>query len=135
MVKKWESVALLAAIVGVLVFTTFPAVVGDLFLPKAEDENLLMVVIRARALELGGFDPDEVVVTQGERVRLSIYSEDVVHGIRIAGYELKAELLPGKWTELEFTAENVGEFPFLCTIYCSPFHGLMRGKLKVILVS
>lgn len=130
MVKKWELVALSALIVGVPASIMFSAIVGDLFLPKAE--NVRTIVIRARVSELGSFDQTEVIVNQGERIKLMIYAEDVLHGFGLSGYNINVELHPGKWTEVEFTAERPGEFPFFCTIYCSPLHGLMRGKLKVV---
>lgn len=104
-----------------------------MFLPKAE--GVQTVTVRARSPEYGGYDPAEVVVKQGEKIRLMLFAEDIVHGFGISGYNIDVELHPGKWYEVEFTAENVGEFPFLCMYYCSPQHGLMRGKLRVIATS
>jgi heme/copper-type cytochrome/quinol oxidase subunit 2 len=130
LVKKWEVIALSTAVVGILVFTSFPALVDALLLPKVD--NVPTIVMTARISEFGGLDPNEVVVTRGEKVRLLIYTEDVVHGFGLSGYNIMVELHPGEWTEIEFIADKLGEFPFFCTVYCSPLHGLMRGKVRVI---
>lgn len=130
--KTWEIIALLTVVVGVLAAVTLPIVAGDLFLPRNGDANVRTVVIRARAPELGGWSPSEVVVKQGERVKLMFYTEDVVHIFDLPDYNINVEMHPGKWVEVEFTADRVGEFKFSCTAFCSPLHALMRGKLIVM---
>ncbi len=129
MIKKWELLALSCVVLGTLAFLSFPIMGGDIFLSKGEN---VTIMVNARASEMGGFEPDEIVVNQGESVKLLIYAEDVVHGIAISGYDINAKLYPGKWVEIEFTAEKAGTFPFFCTIYCSPTHGLMMGRLIVV---
>lgn len=86
----------------------------------------------ARTAERGGFSPSEIRVRQGERVRLRVIGDDVVHGLMIPelGIAVK-EIKPGEETILEFVPEKPGEFLFFCSVLCSPLHGRMNGKLIV----
>lgn len=86
----------------------------------------------ARTAERGGFQPSEIRVRQGERVRLRIIGDDVVHGLMIPelGIAVK-EIKPGEETILEFVPEKSGEFMFFCSVLCSPLHGRMNGRLIV----
>lgn len=50
------------------------------------------------------------------------------------GLPTKVEpIIPGEREPriVEFTPAKVGTFKFRCTVWCSPFHDLMRGKLIV----
>lgn len=80
----------------------------------------------------GGWQPDEIRVNVGERVRLRISSPDVVHGFAIPALNINVdEILPGHVQEVEFVATRAGRFPFACTRWCSVDHWRMRGVLFV----
>jgi mono/diheme cytochrome c family protein len=110
--------------------------------------GLLVVVLAAwgsrvassdRAIDLvgrqpaaGGWSQDRIVVNRGERVRLRIRSEDVVHGFTIGRLGVDAgPIEPGKTVTVEFVANEAGEFTFYCTAWCDPNHPRMRGILEV----
>lgn len=81
---------------------------------------------------VGGWSRDRIIVNQGERVRLRIRSEDVVHGFAIGRLGVEAgPIEPGKVTTVEFVASEAGEFTFYCTMWCDPNHPRMRGVLEV----
>lgn len=81
----------------------------------------------------GGWRPDTIRVNLGERVRLRVSSPDVVHGFEIPALGIKVdEILPGHVEEVEFTATQVGRFPFACTRWCSADHWRMRGSIEVV---
>jgi plastocyanin domain-containing protein len=76
----------------------------------------------------GGYDPDLIVVKQGQPVRLDFYrdetascSERVVFG----DFGIARDLSAFKTTSIEFTPEKSGEFSFTCGM------SMMRGKLIV----
>ncbi|MBI4536657.1 MAG: c-type cytochrome [candidate division NC10 bacterium] len=86
----------------------------------------------ARQPGAGGWSRERIVVNQGERVRLQIRSEDVVHGFAIGRLPVDAGAIePGKAVTIEFVADQAGEFTFYCTMWCDPNHPRMRGILEV----
>jgi len=86
----------------------------------------------ARQPAAGGWSRERIVVNQGERVRLRIRSEDVIHGFAIGRLGVEAgPIEPGKVITVEFVADRAGEFTFYCTMWCDPNHARMRGILEV----
>ncbi|MBI2913599.1 MAG: cupredoxin domain-containing protein [Chloroflexi bacterium] len=80
----------------------------------------------------GTWDHEAIHLRQGEKVRLRITSNDVVHGFALEAYGIEIdEVYPGKVTVVDFVADRPGSFPFACTILCSGDHRDMKGKLVV----
>lgn len=82
------------------------------------------------------FDPGLIVVNKGERIRLIVTAEDVPHGFEIEGYpipeyDVNTKIRPGFPMTIEFTAEEVGVWEIVCTIYCGYGHSDMRGMFVV----
>jgi cytochrome c oxidase subunit 2 len=77
------------------------------------------------------FDPAEVRVKLGTRVRLLVTSTDVAHGLAIPAFNVNASLPPNIETAVEFVADQKGEFPFFCNTFCGSGHMGMRGTLIV----
>jgi heme/copper-type cytochrome/quinol oxidase subunit 2 len=78
------------------------------------------------------FDPATIIVKQGEKIRLRVTSEDVMHGIGIADYDIDRKLPPNETQVIEFTAGKAGKHYFYCSVYCGSGHGDMRGELVVL---
>jgi plastocyanin len=78
------------------------------------------------------FAPDTIEVAQGERVRLTIRSLDVEHGFAIAALGID-ETIPagGDPVLVEFVADQAGEFPIHCSVFCGRGHVAMSGTLVV----
>jgi cytochrome c oxidase subunit 2 len=77
------------------------------------------------------FDPAEIRVKKGEKVRLVITSTDVTHGFSLPTFNVSATLQPGVATTVEFTPDKTGSFPFFCSVFCGSGHANMRGTLVV----
>jgi cytochrome c oxidase subunit 2 len=78
------------------------------------------------------FEPADITVAVGERVRLLVTSGDGVHGIEIKQLNVKREIPRGtKAVPIEFTATEAGRFPILCSEYCGKDHETMTGMLIV----
>lgn len=77
------------------------------------------------------FNPSEIRVKQGDKVRLKIKSVDVAHGFNLPVFNVDKYLEPGKEVVVEFFADKKGSFPFLCSVYCGAGHSGMRGSLVV----
>ncbi|MCL4294570.1 MAG: c-type cytochrome [Anaerolineae bacterium] len=79
------------------------------------------------------WQPETIRVHLGERVRLRIYGQDVVHGLAVPALNIDVpEILPGHVEEVEFVADRLGRFPFACTRWCSTDHWRMRGTIEVV---
>jgi cytochrome c oxidase subunit 2 len=72
------------------------------------------------------------VVPVGERVGYTITSSDVVHGFWIPAFMNQIQNLPGVTNRIEFTANEIGEYPGVCNILCGRSHTYMRFTLKVV---
>ena len=76
--------------------------------------------------------PPVLVVPQGERVRYTITSNDVVHGFWIPEFMIQIQNLPGVTNHLEFTANKLGDFPGRCNILCGRNHAQMLFTVRVV---
>lgn len=79
----------------------------------------------------GYWDPEEVVVSEGEEVVLVLTAEDVVHSFHLPEFGIDEQLYPGEPQTVSFEADHVGEFEFYCDVYCGFEHVRMMGTLIV----
>ena len=77
------------------------------------------------------FVPAEIRVKQGETVILQLSAPEVPMGFNLADFKLRADVMPGKVTSLEFTPDKAGTFIFLCDVFCDTGHEDMNGTLIV----
>lgn len=97
--------------------------------PRSRPDEIFVV---ARTAERGGFRPSRIVVKQGQKLRLRILAEDVTHGFQLLHFGVDAGAIKtGTITTVEFTADRAGEFPFYCSVRCSPLHMALMGTLVV----
>jgi len=77
------------------------------------------------------FQPAEIKVKKGDKVKINIKSIDVNHGFFLGAFDIKEKLVPGETTVVEFTADKVGSFGYVCNVYCGSGHSGMKGRLIV----
>jgi cytochrome c oxidase subunit II len=95
---------------------------------QAGEPRTIEVVARRFA-----FEPGEIQVAVGERVRLQVRSADGLHGIEIRKFKVAKEIPRGnKPVTIEFTADEAGRYPILCSEYCGDGHDDMKGTLVVL---
>lgn len=75
---------------------------------------------------------NELVVPVGEPVKLIMTSKDVVHSFYVPSFRIKQDVIPGRYTDLWFQAEKLGEFHVFCAEYCGLDHSKMMATLKVV---
>jgi cytochrome c oxidase subunit 2 len=77
-------------------------------------------------------NPPTLYLPQGESVRFTITSNDVVHGFWIPAFMIQMQNLPDRTNHLQFTANKIGTFPGRCNILCGRNHAQMIFKVKVV---
>lgn len=77
------------------------------------------------------FDPAEIQVKKGEKVKLIFTTTDSVHGIKLDEFHINQRIEKGTPATVEFTPDKAGTFTFKCSVFCGIGHGGMKGKLIV----
>lgn len=65
-------------------------------------------------------------------VRLTMTSQDVIHSFSVPAFRVKQDVLPDRYTQLWFTATELGRFPLFCDQYCGLDHSKMGGSIVVM---
>lgn len=71
-------------------------------------------------------------VPLGRPIRLTMTSQDVIHSFYVPAFRVKQDVLPGRYTQLWFTATRLGDFPLFCSQYCGLDHSKMGGSVVVM---
>ena len=72
---------------------------------------------------------NELHVPIGRPVRLIMGSEDVIHSFYIPAFRVKADVIPGRYNTLWFTATQPGRYHLFCAEYCGTKHSGMIGSV------
>lgn len=70
---------------------------------------------------------NELHVPIGVPVRLTMISQDVIHGFYIPAFRVQYHVVPGRYTTMWFTATKEGKYNLFCTIHCGTQHSEMGG--------
>ena len=70
--------------------------------------------LRTFEIEVGDFyyEPNQITVNKDDKVRITLTSVDNNHSIRIPGFFIDKDIIPGTPTIIEFIANREGEFVF-----------------------
>ena len=86
------------------------------------------VIVTAKKYE---YDPAVITVKKGDRVKLIVTAVDHDHGLKIEAFHIDQLLKKGESTNIEFSADVAGTFPFQCSHFCGLGHKGMKGELIV----
>lgn len=78
------------------------------------------------------FNPVQVKVPLGAKVKVIATTTDVVHGFEVAGTNINMMLEPGYVSEYTTTFDKAGEYLIVCNEYCGAGHHLMSSKIEVV---
>ena len=123
---------LVALALVLLVVVGLPlAVVASRRMQASGPARVVELTARLPTADRGGWTPEIITVQHGERVKLRISSEDVVHGFSVPKLDINVDWIqPGKVTEVEFVADQPGRYAFQCTVWCETGHWRMRGNYR-----
>jgi cytochrome c oxidase subunit 2 len=97
-------------------------------LGASSDDSAKIIKVSARRFE---YSPSEIKLKKGTPVVLQLTTEDRSHGFDIPSMNLRADIVPGKVTEVKVTPQKAGEFDFFCDVFCGSGHEGMNGKIIV----
>jgi cytochrome c oxidase subunit 2 len=96
--------------------------------PSRAEEPVRVVEISAKRFR---FEPAEVTLRRGEKVKLVLRSDDVVHGFFSRPLGIDTEIHPGTPTEVVVTPRTAGRFLTICDHFCGAGHGNMTMTFVV----
>jgi len=102
---------------------------GTFVLSSPAVNSRKVIKITARRFQ---YNPSKIVVKKGAPVTLELTSLDRLHGFYIPDLDVRADIVPGRVVRVELTLGEVGEYDFLCDIFCGQGHGEMSGKISVV---
>lgn len=75
---------------------------------------------------------NELHVPLGKPIKLTMISQDVIHGFYLPEMRVQYMVVPGRYTQQWFTPTKVGKFHIFCTIHCGTQHSEMGGYINVL---
>lgn len=75
---------------------------------------------------------NELHVPMGRPFKLTIISQDVIHGFYVPDFRIKRDALPGSYNTVWFEATKPGKHHLFCTEYCGTNHSQMGGWVYVM---
>ena len=75
---------------------------------------------------------NDLHVPTGQPILIRMISQDVIHSLYIPALRIQMETLPGRYTQLWFTADRPGTYRLYCSEYCGTDHSAMDGLLTVM---
>ena len=75
---------------------------------------------------------NELHIPVGRPVKLIMGSEDVLHSFYIPEFRTKADVVPGRYNHLSFTATKPGTYKLYCAEYCGTKHSGMIGTVTAM---
>ena len=82
--------------------------------------------------EGGQRDINQLHVPVGRDVKMIMSSQDVIHSFYVPAFRIKADVLPGRYTETWFRPTKAGTYHLFCAEYCGTDHSGMIGQVIVM---
>ncbi|HZS06872.1 MAG TPA: cytochrome c oxidase subunit II [Blastocatellia bacterium] len=73
----------------------------------------------------------ELHVPMGKPINLVMSSMDVIHSFFLPDFRVKADVVPGRYTNIWFDPREPGEYQVFCAEYCGDSHSGMLAKVIV----
>lgn len=120
------------------------ALIGVVSGSQSAEPRVREFIIKARQY---AYEPPKIRVNKGDEVHIKLMSLDVIHGFFLEGYDIDAEIEPGRpdfkvrrpstetefhrTSEIVFVADKTGKFRYRCSHTCGYLHPFMLGEMIV----
>jgi cytochrome c oxidase subunit 2 len=78
------------------------------------------------------YEPADLTLKLNQPVIFQLTTIDVVMGFSVPDFGARGTIVPGQMTEVAMTPTRIGEFAFLCDVFCGSGHENMEGMLRVV---
>ncbi len=75
---------------------------------------------------------NELHIPVGKAVKVTMISQDVIHGFYVPAFRLKRDCLPGRYNTVWFRPNKIGKYYLFCSEYCGTNHSEMGGYVYVM---
>ena len=75
---------------------------------------------------------NELHVPVGQKVKLTMTTEDVIHSFAVPAFRIRSDVVPGRYTYAWFEATKPGRYKLFCTEFCGTNHSGMIGAVEVM---
>ena len=124
--KHTKVIGIALGVLG-LIGTLVGARVGAEVETRAANKERVIKIVAQRYR----YSPNEIVLKKGPPVVLEFTALDFVHGFKIPDMNIRADLPPGKVTQVRITPEKEGVYDFLCDNFCGSSHEEMNGRIII----
>jgi cytochrome c oxidase subunit II len=122
-------------LITMVMFAWGAKVFFDLYRPPAGAMEIYVVgkqwMWKAQHMD-GLREINELHVPVGRPVKLIMGAEDVLHSFYIPAFRVKADVIPGRYNVLWFTATKPGRYHLFCAEYCGTKHSGMIGWIHAM---
>lgn len=123
-------------ILGLLVFAWAVKPYFDANTPPADADEVLVIgkqwMWHLQHAKTGIRENNELHVPVGKNIKLTLISQDVIHGFYVPAFRLKRDAIPGAYNSFWFKATKPGKYYLFCTEYCGTNHSQMGGWVYVL---
>jgi len=82
--------------------------------------------------ETGQREINQLHIPVDRDVKMVMSSQDVIHDFFVPAFRVKADVLPGRFTEIWFHTTKTGTYHLFCSQYCGTDHSGMIGEVIVM---
>ena len=75
---------------------------------------------------------NELHIPVDKPIKLTMISQDVIHGFFVPAFRVKRDVLPGRYNTVWFQPTKIGRYHLYCTEYCGTNHSEMGGWVTVM---
>ncbi|HLJ54315.1 MAG TPA: cytochrome c oxidase subunit II [Chthonomonadaceae bacterium] len=129
----WSLPPLIIAL-GVFAWSVIPY--ASVYNPPKDADEIYVVGKRwmwhLQHADSGIRENNELHIPVGRAVKLTLISQDVIHGFYCPEFRVKRDAIPGLYNTCWFEPTKAGKYFLFCTEYCGTNHSQMGGWIYVM---